>query len=66
MKEKDHTAKGVFDFLSAPAQRAFEQAKIYHLQDLMQWSSKELLQLHGIGKSTLVRLRERGIRWKGE
>ncbi len=42
-----------FPKISAPAQRALENAKIKKLKDLAQWSVKELSALHGIGPSSI-------------
>ena len=39
--------------LSAPARRALENAGIDSLEKLATYSEKELLKLHGIGKSTI-------------
>lgn len=39
--------------LSAPARRAMENAGIQTLQQLANYSQKEILQLHGIGKTSL-------------
>lgn len=39
--------------LAAPARRALENEKIESLEILAQYSEKELLKLHGIGKSSI-------------
>lgn len=39
--------------LSAPARRAMENAGIQTLEQLANYSQKEILQLHGIGKTSL-------------
>lgn len=39
--------------LSAPARRALEHEDILTLQQLAQWSKKEVLALHGIGPSSM-------------
>ncbi len=43
--------------LSAPARRALENAGIDSLEKLATYSEKELLKLHGIGKSAIPVLR---------
>ncbi len=47
-----------FPKISTPAERALTNAKIKTLKDLSKWNEKELLQLHGIGKSTIPILRK--------
>jgi predicted RecB family nuclease len=42
--------------LGAPARRALQNAGITTLQQLSKWSKKELLQLHGMGPSSIPRL----------
>lgn len=39
--------------LSAPARRALENAGINSLEKLAQYSEKELLKLHGLGKTAI-------------
>lgn len=39
--------------LAAPARRALENEKINSLEILTQYSEKDLLKLHGIGKSSI-------------
>lgn len=51
-------ASGFLSVLGAPARRALEREKITTLKKLSSWSEKELLQLHGFGKSSLPKLRE--------
>ncbi|AYD46505.1 DUF1801 domain-containing protein [Arachidicoccus soli] len=43
--------------LSAPARRALENAGITKLADLKKFTEKELLQLHGLGKTSLPKLK---------
>ncbi len=48
------------DFLSllvAPARRALESKKITTVQKLSQWSEQEILQLHGMGPSSIPKLK---------
>lgn len=42
-----------FPKVSAPAVRALENAQIKNLQDLSKWSVKQLLELHGVGPSSI-------------
>jgi predicted RecB family nuclease len=42
--------------LGAPARRALQNAGITTPQQLSKWSKKELLQLHGMGPSSIPRL----------
>lgn len=46
-------ATGFLSLLAAPARRALENAGINTLEKLAACSAKELLQLHGFGKSSL-------------
>jgi hypothetical protein len=53
--------KPIFGFLanlSAPARRALEKNKILTLEKLAKWSEKELLALHGLGPSTIPKLKD--------
>lgn len=49
---------GFLSLISAPARRALEGKGIKSLQQLGQYSEKEILQLHGIGPSAIPKLRE--------
>lgn len=44
--------------LSQPAQRALVNAKITDFETLSQWSDKQLLQLHGLGPSSLPKIHQ--------
>lgn len=59
---------GVFRMLTAPARRAFENTGIETLEQLQQYSSDELLNLHGIGKTSIPKiiqlLNEHGLHLK--
>ena len=44
--------------LVAPARRALERENIKTLTDLSKYSKKEILSLHGMGKSTIPKLQE--------
>ncbi len=43
--------------ISAPARRALERENIKTLQDLCKWTEEELLQLHGLGPSSIPKLK---------
>ncbi|MCQ6960660.1 DNA-directed RNA polymerase subunit alpha C-terminal domain-containing protein [Mucilaginibacter aquariorum] len=47
-----------FSKLAKPAQRALANADINSLEELAKLTEKELMKLHGIGKSTLPVLKE--------
>jgi len=49
---------GIFEALSAPARRGLENAGIRDANKLAGYTEKEILQLHGIGKSSLPILRK--------
>ena len=49
---------GFLSQLSAPARRALENADITTLEKLSKHSEEDLLKLHGIGKTTIPKLRE--------
>ncbi|MET3506936.1 RNA polymerase alpha subunit C-terminal domain-containing protein [Halalkalibacter oceani] len=61
---------GFLAVLSAPARRALEHAGITTLTELASYLEKEILQLHGIGPSSLPKLRaaleEEGLSFKME
>jgi transposase len=42
--------------MSAPARRAFERAGITSLTQLSGYSEREILDMHGVGPSTIPRL----------
>ncbi|QQR50699.1 hypothetical protein IPF86_02890 [Candidatus Nomurabacteria bacterium] len=46
-----------FKMLSAPAQRALANAHITTIAELAKWSEEKLLTLHGMGPSSLPKLR---------
>ena len=43
--------------LSGPARRALVEAKLYKVSDLRKISLDELIGLHGLGKSSVARIR---------
>jgi len=53
-KEKE---LGVFVSLSAPARRALENAGIKTLKQLVNYSEIDLLQLHGMGPSSIPKIK---------
>lgn len=61
-------ADGYLSLLSAPARRALENANIKTLQDLTKFTEKELLNLHGLGPSSIPKLKmalsEAGLKFK--
>lgn len=50
--------EGLLALMSAPARRALEGAGIHTEKQLSRWSEKDLLKLHGFGKSSLPTLRD--------
>lgn len=66
---KDKNTKGNFLLIiSAPAKRALENKGIDTLEKLSKFSEKEILQLHGIGKTSIPKLagalKEKGLSFK--
>lgn len=64
-------AKPQDDFLSllaAPARRAIQHAGITDLEKLSTWTEKDLLKLHGLGKTTIPvlqnALKKKGLSFK--
>lgn len=57
-----------FAVLSAPARRALENARIASLEELAGYSEKDILKLHGMGKSSIPvlskLLKENGLSFK--
>jgi hypothetical protein len=51
-------AAGFLTKVGAPARRALEQKGINSLLDLSKYKEEELLQLHGMGPSSIPKLRE--------
>ncbi len=43
--------------ISAPARRALERENIKTLEDLAKWSEKDIVNLHGMGPSTIPKLK---------
>lgn len=67
-EKKNQSNIDFLNLISAPARRALENAHIKTLHDLSKFSEKELLALHGIGKSSIpkfkVFLAEVGLKLK--
>ncbi|MBO9700425.1 MAG: RNA polymerase alpha subunit C-terminal domain-containing protein [Sporocytophaga sp.] len=57
-EEKRKPDAGFLSLISAPARRAIEGKGITSLQQLSQYSEREILQLHGIGPSAMPKLRD--------
>lgn len=55
---KEVTQNHPFNKLGKPAQRALANAGITNLEELSKLTEKELMKLHGIGKSSLPVLKE--------
>ncbi len=51
-------AVGFLSLLAAPARRALENKGILTVEQLSTFSQKEILQLHGLGKSSLPKLHQ--------
>lgn len=49
---------GFLSLIAAPARRALEHAGVKTLVQLSKWSEEEILKLHGIGPSSLPKLRK--------
>ena len=57
--EKERIPKGgFFSLIAAPARRALEAKAITTVKQLSQFSENEILSLHGVGKSSLPKLRK--------
>ncbi len=56
-EELKRPADGFLSLISAPARRALEREGIETLEQLASYSEKELLTLHGVGPSTLPKLK---------
>jgi DNA-directed RNA polymerase alpha subunit len=57
--EKNRKPKDYFlSLLAAPARRALESLNIKSIEELSQYTEKEILTLHGMGKSSIPILKE--------
>lgn len=67
-EEERKPKDGFLALLSAPARRALENQNISSLNELTEYSEKDLLKLHGMGKSSIPVLRqtldEKGLSFK--
>ncbi|MCG6186162.1 RNA polymerase alpha subunit C-terminal domain-containing protein [Maribellus maritimus] len=67
--EKERKPKvGFLSHLSAPARRALEKHDITSVEELSNFSENEILELHGVGKNVISKLRdilkENGLQFK--
>lgn len=67
-EEKLKPKDGFISLLAAPARRALENAEIKSLKQLSKYSEKDLLKLHGIGKTAIpilkIELNKAGLTFK--
>ncbi|WP_339226224.1 RNA polymerase alpha subunit C-terminal domain-containing protein [Oceanobacillus sp. FSL K6-2867] len=56
-EQKRKPKEGFLSLLSAPARRALEHEGITTVQQLSNFTEKEILKLHGIGPASLPKLR---------
>lgn len=67
-EENKKPKNGFMAALAAPARRALEKEKITSLMDLSKWSEEEIMKLHGIGPSSIPKLKkalkEEGLQFK--
>lgn len=56
-EEQRKPKDGFLSTLGAPARRALEKRQILTLDELATYTEKEILQLHGIGKSSIPKLK---------
>ncbi|UXP31244.1 DUF1801 domain-containing protein [Reichenbachiella agarivorans] len=57
-EKHNRPSQGFLSTVSAPARRALERQNISSLEQLATYSEKEILELHGIGKTTMPKLRK--------
>lgn len=50
--------EGMMAKLSAPARRALVNAGIHSVEELAKWTEKDLLALHGLGPSSIPKLKQ--------
>lgn len=69
LQQQDEKEIDIFPRLSAPARRALQNNGIKTLKDLAKYTEVEILQFHGIGKTTIPilqkALKEKGFNFKG-
>lgn len=70
VKQQDEPVDNFLSGLSAPARRALQNNSIKSAKDLSRLTEKEVLQLHGIGKTAIPllqkALKEKGLSFKKE
>jgi DNA-directed RNA polymerase alpha subunit len=68
VKKKENQKDGFLSLLVAPARRALENNGITTLKQLAKFSDEEVLKFHGLGKTSLLKLRktlsEKGLSFK--
>lgn len=57
-EKENKPADGFLSVLSAPARRALERENILTLAALSQYTEEQLLALHGLGKSSIPKLKD--------
>jgi predicted RecB family nuclease len=57
-EEERKPKDGFLSLMSAPARRALENKGIKNLKQLSKYSEKEILQLHGMGASSIPKLKK--------
>ncbi|MFC5269612.1 DNA-directed RNA polymerase subunit alpha C-terminal domain-containing protein [Adhaeribacter terreus] len=57
-EKENKPESGFMAAIAAPARRALQNKGITSLQQLSEFSEKEILELHGIGKTSLPKLRD--------
>ena len=66
--KKDQNRGGFLATLAAPARRALEREGITTARKLSQWTERDIRQLHGMGPSTIPKLRaalkQAGLKFK--
>lgn len=69
-ENESKSEKDLFHMLSAPAKRALEHNGIRNLQELSKYTENDMLQLHGIGKTSVPKLKllleTVGLKFKSE
>jgi len=67
-EEERKPKEGFLSAIGAPARRALERENITTLEVLAKWTEKEILTLHGMGPSTIPKLKaalkEEGLSFK--
>jgi predicted RecB family nuclease len=57
--EEERKPKDNFlSLIEVPARRALERENIKTLEELAKWSEKEIINLHGMGQSTIPKLKK--------